>query len=174
MQAPPQGSPQASRLLSVVLWAGCLWVRCLRRVWKRRIEHGGGAAAQTRTPCVWCGISHWGHHFRGLSDVTLISGPAGNQTGATLARSKALNHYPMVAAYFWKVWYAGSSTPVIFTPALFSYNLFSSIICIWFNIQYFKEYLVAGSSCHVCSGLPRTIFSTTTWPFCKQGYNTTG
>ena len=30
--------------------------------------------------------------------------------GAALARSKALNHYPVVAAYIWQVRCAGSST----------------------------------------------------------------
>ena len=98
-------------------WACCSWVRCLRGVWKR-IEHDGEAIAGTRTPCVWCGISQQGHHFRGLSGVTLTSAPAGNQTRAALARSKALNHYPVVAAYFWHVWYAGSST--VYTSKIYS------------------------------------------------------
>ena len=42
---------------------------------------------------VW--ISRGGHHFRGLSDVTLTSASAGNRTKTALARSKALNHYPV-------------------------------------------------------------------------------
>ena len=35
---------------------------------------------------------------------------AWERSGAALARSKALNHYPIVAAYFWQVRGAGSST----------------------------------------------------------------
>ena len=54
VQTPPQGSPQASSLLSVVLWAGCSWVRCLCGVWRRRIVHSGGVAAPTQTLCVIC------------------------------------------------------------------------------------------------------------------------
>ena len=54
VQAPPQGSPPAWRLLSVVLWAGCSRVRCWRGVWRRRIVHSGGAAARTRTLLVIC------------------------------------------------------------------------------------------------------------------------
>ena len=38
------------------------------------------------------------------------SAPASDQKGAALARSKALNHYPVVAAYFWQLRCAGSST----------------------------------------------------------------
>ena len=48
--------------------------------------------------------------FRGLSGVTLTSAPVGNLTRAALARSKALNHYPVVAAYIWQVGCAGFST----------------------------------------------------------------
>ena len=54
VQTPPQGSPQASSLLCVVLWAGCSWVRCLCGVWRRRIVHSGGVAAPTQTLCVIC------------------------------------------------------------------------------------------------------------------------
>ena len=35
--------------------------------------------------------------------VTPTSAPAWDRTGAALARSKRLNHYPVVAAYFWHV-----------------------------------------------------------------------
>ena len=38
------------------------------------------------------------------------SAPAWDRTGAALARSKALNHYPVVAVYFWQMRCAGSST----------------------------------------------------------------
>ena len=48
--------------------------------------------------------------FRGLSGVTLTSAPAWKRPEAALARCKALNHYPIVATYFWQVRYAGSST----------------------------------------------------------------
>ena len=44
-------------------------------------------------------------------NIFLVSfAPAWDRIGASLARSKALNHYPVVAAYFWKVWCAGYFT----------------------------------------------------------------
>ena len=125
-----QASPKASRLLSLLLWSCCSWVRCLRGVLRRRIEHGEGATAQTWTPCVWCGISCRGHHFRGLSGVTLTSAPDGNQTTAALARSIALNHSLEVAAYFCHVQYACSSTvcSLFYCVFLFSFKLWFFII----------------------------------------------
>ena len=36
--------------------------------------------------------------------VTPTSALAWDRSGAALARSKRLNHYPVVAAYFWHVW----------------------------------------------------------------------
>ena len=42
--------------------------------------------------------------------MTPTSAQAWDQTGAALARSNKLNHYPVVAAYLWQVWCAGLST----------------------------------------------------------------
>ena len=56
--------------------------------------------------------------FRGLSGPALTSALAGNQTRAALARSKALNHYLVVAAFFGQVWCAVSSTGL--SPRLLS------------------------------------------------------
>ena len=41
-----------------------------------------------------------GHHFGGLCASAPTTALAWDQTGAALARSKALYHFPVVAAYF--------------------------------------------------------------------------
>ena len=55
-------------------------------------------------------ISHRGHAFGILYASAPTSALAWDRTRAALARSKALNHDPVVAAYFCQVWRAVSST----------------------------------------------------------------
>ena len=57
--------------------------------------------------------------------VSPTSAPAWDQTGAALARSKRLNHYPVVAAYFWHARRAGCSTIVSFSMAANDLNIFN-------------------------------------------------
>ena len=48
--------------------------------------------------------------LRRIIRVSPTSAPVWDRTGAALARSKRLNYYPVVGAYFWNVRGAGSST----------------------------------------------------------------
>ena len=103
VQAPPQGSPQASRLLSVVLWAGCSWVRCLRGVWRRRIVHSGGATA--RTLCVICEyhvrvttLEDFQASVQLLPQLRFKPLPLGN----LWTRSKGLDHWTTSGALYFR------------------------------------------------------------------------
>ena len=74
--------------------------------------------------CVWFVNITSGSPLWRIVRITPTSAPAWDRTGAALASSKCLNHYPVVAAYFWQVWWAGSSTNALICTKRYKFQFF--------------------------------------------------